>query len=483
MDTVKGYFSMNNLRKLLACISAAAVTAAFSCSEKESLSENSEYSQPNDEFSVPVFYEESSEDDSSAFDISGQYITWLADYDLNPQNNQDRSAALSLFEDIYGAHINFVYADSNEKFIRLASMILSGDEVDMFPYELNALPDGVVKGQYEPLDPYFDIMEIDSGLWDGMRDTIDMFEYNGSHYVVPYAVSNPILITYSRKLMKSEGLDDPYELYLDGKWDWDAMMKMMEKFVSKAESGQTRYGINGCFGQAVIRSTGHTVVKYEDGKFINNINDSAIEKAENFMQKIVSKNLYNSSWSDCFPSSNSTLFYAMGDWSLGKSNAQNPESDLMAVPFPKAPDAEKNYLCCDFSAKMLVRGSQKGEAVAAYIRCERLAAAHEDYKELAKQEALSVQKTDSGNPRPFVTEEQYDAVQSYLESENISPVFDFGYGMGERMYGDGDYTYETRGVMNNFDEAILNGSADSCKSLRDKWTEVIDEAVEQFNKE
>ncbi|MDE7226091.1 MAG: hypothetical protein K2N49_04445, partial [Ruminococcus sp.] len=107
--------------------------------------------------------------------------------------------------------------------------------------------------------------------------------------------------------------------------------------------------------------------------------------------------------------------------------------------------------------------------------------AQEDYKELAKKKALSVKKSDSG--RPFVTEEQYDAIQSYIESENISPVFDFGYGMGESMYGDGNYTYDTRGVMNNLSEAILNGNADSWKSLRERWTKTIDEAVKKFNKE
>ena len=32
-------------------------------------------------------------------DIKGQTIYWLADYDINPKNNQDRSVALSLFED------------------------------------------------------------------------------------------------------------------------------------------------------------------------------------------------------------------------------------------------------------------------------------------------------------------------------------------------------------------------------------------------
>lgn len=475
---------MNKLRRIFAGLAALSwlMTAAVSCQNKEtSTSEDNSRYKTEDEFSVDANEEEVKGEDP--VDISGQTITWLADYDLNPQNNQDRSVALSLFEDVYGAKVNYVQTSSAEKFEKLASMILSGDEVDMFPYEWDAVPNGVTKDQYQPLDPYFDIMGMDDGLWDDMEDVIDMFEYNGEHYVIPYTVSNPLLITYSRKIMESAGLEDPYELYLDGKWDWDAMMKMMESFVSGADEGQTRYGINGWFGQAIVQSTGHTVINYDDGVFSNNINDPEIEKAELLMQEIASKKLYDPEWKDCFPDDGSTLFFAMGDWSLGKSNQKNPDADLMIVPFPKAPDADEYYLCCNFAARMLVKGSQKGEAVAAYIRCERLAETQEDYKKLKKQKSLVVQKTASGVVRSFVTEEQYDALQSYLDTSNVTPMFDFGYGMGERMYGDGDYTYETRGVMDNLTTALLEGNeaVDSWAALRDAWTGVIDEEVKRFN--
>lgn len=477
---------MNTLKRILAGISAMAMmmTAFVSCGKKDessSESENNSRYVEEDQFSVDVDEEEVKGD--SDVDISGQTITWLAEYDLNPQNNKDRAVALSLFEDVYGAKINYVQTSSEDRFTKLASMIMSGDEVDMFPYEWDAVPNGVVKDQYQPLDPYFDIMGINDGLWDDMEDVIDMFEYNGQHYVVPYMISDPLLITYSRTRMQAEGLDDPYELYLDGEWDWDAMMDMMNKFVSGAGDGQTRYGINGWFGQAIIQSTGRTVVNYENGKFVNNIDDPEIEKAELLIQEIADKKLYNPAWVGYFPDDESTLFFAMSDWALGTSNAKNPDSDLMIVPFPKSPEADDNYLCCNFAAKMLVKGSTKGEAVATYIKCERLAAIQEEYKELAKQKALVVEKTASGLTKSYLTEEQYDALQSYLDTDNITPVFDFGYGMGDRMNGEGDYTYETRGVMNNLTSALLEGTGavDSWATLRDAWTGVIDEEITKFN--
>ena len=410
-------------------------------------------------------------------------ITWLADYDINPSGKNDRSVALTLFEDYFGGQINYVSTSSDQKFSKLADMILAGDEVDMFPYEWDAVPNGVSKQQYDALDPYFDTMEIDSDLWDDMSDVIDMFEYNGQHYVVPYSISDPLLITYSRKMMQAEGLDDPYELYEDGKWDWDSFMEMMDTFVANAPSGQTRYGINGWFGQAIIQSTGHTVINYEDGKFVNNIDDPEIEKAELLMQEIAKKQLYRNEWIGYFPDDQSTLFFAMADWALGASNANNEGMDLMIVPFPKAPDADEYYLCCNYGARMLVKGSKHGEAVATYLKCERLAATEESFRADAKAKALIEDRTANGLLRSVITEEQYDALQSYLDPSNTSPMFDFGYGMGERMYGDGEYTYETRGVMNNLTSALLEGSeaVDSWAALRDAWTGVITEEISKFN--
>ena len=82
-----------------------------------------------------------------------------------------------------------------------------------------------------------------------------------------------------------------------------------------------------------------------------------------------------------------------------------------------------------------------------------------------------------------MTEEQYDAIQSYLDPENITPMFDFGYGMGDEMYGSGEYTYETRGVMDNLEKALLEGGeqVDSWATLRDAWTGVVTEKVNEFN--
>lgn len=476
---------MNKLKRTLAAVMAIAAMAltVTSCGDKsDSTAESSEElaTKASEENTLPSADEE--EIKGGDVDLAGTTIVWLSDYDLNPQGMADRSNALALFEDVYGCTIKYEQTTSEEKFNKLGTMIISGDEVDMFPYEWNAIPNGVMNNQYDPLDPYFDVLGMDDDdLWGDMEDVIDTFEYNGSHYVIPYCISDPLLITYSRTMMQAEGLEDPYELYQDGEWDWDSFMSMMQTFVANAPAGQTRYGINGWFGQALIQSTGHTIINYDGTTFENNIQDPQIEKAELLLQDIASNQLYDPSWMGNFPDNQSTLFYAMADWTLGASNAKNPDLDLMIVPFPKDPAADDYYLCCNYGARMLVKNSKKGEAVAAYIRCERLAATQDEYQDIAKQKALIEQKTASGIVTSFITEEQYDALVTYRDPSVIVPMFDFGYGMGSRMYGDGEYTYETRGVMNNLTEALLNGEVDSWAALRDAWTGVINEEIAVYN--
>lgn len=466
---------MNGIKRLLSAVAAAAVFggAAVSCEDgktsEDSIAEITSGTEPVTE---------------AAADVSGQTIVWLADYDLNPANGGPRSTALSLFEDVYGANVKYEFASPSEKYDRLSEMIISGEQVDMFPYEEGAFPNGALNEQYAPLDPYFDSMGMaEDGLWDGMTDVIEKFGYNGQHYVVPYALTDPQVIIYSRNIMSEQELEDPYQLYLDGKWDWNKFMELMEAFVAKASEGEKRYGLCGSCGQALLQSTGRTVVSCNGTEFANNISDPAIEKAELFMQEIASKGLYRSDWENYYPTRHDTLFFAAGDWALGESNAMNPNSDIMVVPFPKAPDADKEYLCCDYAAKMLVRNSTKGAAVAAYIKCERIAAAQEEYKKAAKQAALAEIKTASGKTRSFVTEEQYDVLQSLLDPGKRTPLIDFGYGMGARMYGEGDYNYETSGVMNKLTQALLEGepAADSWETLRDSCSGVIYEEVGRFN--
>ena len=466
---------MSYIKRIIAGTAAMVMLCAVSCDDNKSAENRT---APTENIVPTEAPTESSEEK-----IKGTTITWLADFSLDSQDGSGSPTALSLFRDYYGCDVEFVPIGSDGKYATLEYLLNCGDPIDMFPYDRTAMPQGVVKELFDPLDSYFEIMGVNEGLWDDMKPAMEKLKFNGAYYVMPYSVSSPDLVMYSRKLVKKEKLDDPYELYKQGKWDWDVMMDMMGKFVSNAEAGTLRYGINGSFGEALLASTGKTAVNYENGKFSNNIKDKDIAAAENFMKKISDENLYNPNWHEFYPNDNSTLFYIMGDWALGMTNAKNAKKDIMVVPFPKIPDGDKYYISCDYDAKMLVKWSANPDAVAAYMKCERTAALEDSYKEIEKK-ALSVKEKDAYNKwKPFVTEEQYDAVQSYLETAKENPYFDFGYGMGEKMYGLGDLTYDTRGVMNNLTEAFVNGerAVESWEQMCDDMTEKANDEIKKYN--
>ena len=116
--------------------------------------------------------------------------------------------------------------------------------------------------------------------------------------------------------------------------------------------------------------------------------------------------------------------------------------------------------------------------------CERYAATDDKLALSAKEQALAVEKTGNGVNKSFITGEQYNAIQSYLDTSKVTPAFDPAYGMGSRMYSPGNYSYETRGVMDNLETVLLEepGKADSWDSLRAAMTAIVADEVDKLNK-
>ncbi len=461
MQLPKGAILMNNNWRAISALiaSAAVMISTASCSEK------------NKKTSLETKPTESTTQTSQNVSkpTGNMEITWLADYDLN-RSEGERPTALAIFEDVYGGKINYVQTSPGNKLSKLEEMLAAGEEVDMFPYEDGVFPEGTSRNLFQPLDPYYEELGMDDdGLWDDIKDIAEKFTYKGKHYVIPYALSEPYLLTYSRALFRSEGLDDPYTLYKDGKWDWNAFTDMINKF-SESESTTHHFGISGFYGEAILASTGHTVINFDGNSFTNNIGDPFIESAEAVMNNLRVRWLYNSYWSDMYLHDQNALFYCSRDWSLPISQKYNADYDLMVVPFPKTPGADKNYINCKANARMLVSNSSKGSAVATYLKCERLAVT--ELKDSAKERALK-----------GITEEQYNAIQEYLDLSKVDPVIDFGYGMSSRMYGNGYYTFDTRGVMDNITSVLLESGNpySDWEGLRNSLSPIIDEELTKYN--
>ena len=402
---------------------------------------------------------------STDVDISGKTLKWMGIYDLNPTNDSpERSAELALFEDTYGASIEYIPTTSDKRFDDLATAILGGTSPDIFVYEWLTFPYGISKGQYQPIDS---LIDWEDPMWADVKDTADKFIWKGEHYIAPlgYAFSDTQVLMYNQRLVEEEGLEDPYEMYLNGEWDWNAFEDMMKTFVENG-SGSDRYGIGGWWANAFVYTAGETMVTYDGEKFTNNLNSGNIERAQAVIEDIFKSNLVKRGWigGESAFTSNDLLFYSMGTWAYNAAANSMPDDTIQIVPFPKNPDLDEYYVSNKVSAYMWVKGSENGDVVKAWLDCNRLVNYDEKYKEITKEKFLT---NNSG-----WTSEMYDIAMDFYDSDKFTQAYDYGYGLS---------TYMGDEVMRILYEGIVNELSENWIQTRETYSSIIDEEIAAYN--
>lgn len=404
-------------------------------------------------------------------------LLYLGVQDLNPtKSNKEISTELALFQS-KGGSISYSQTSQFERFDKLADAIMANKDVpDIFNYEWLSFPSQVVKDMYQPVD---DIVNFDDPLWSGVKETADQFVLNGNHYVAPLTFVASSMLCYDKDVIEAEGLDDPYDLYLSGEWDWDAFESLMEEYVSGAEDGTERYGINGFFRQHFIQQTGKTMVNYDSstGVFTSNLKDPDIEKGEEILYNMMKSNLFYTDWvgsaRDAFKKG--CLFYAMGDWAYSGNNSPKEGENWGIVPHPQYPDNPQKITTSDMKAFMWVRGSTKAEAVKCWFECYRTAYSDPEY--------LDTNKAKFMENNPYWTDEMYD-VKMDVQSDDYLMIFDYAFGVSSAL-----------GDVNGFDgniclvDALYNyssqfneeGTQMTWTQVREKYSATVDSEIKSLN--
>ena len=396
-------------------------------------------------------------------DISGKTLKWLGIYDLNPTNDSpERSPELALFEDTYGAKIEYIPTTSDQRFDALATSILGGTSPDIFVYEWRTFPYDISKNQYQPIDS---LVDWEDPKWADVKDVADKFTWKGEHYIAPlgYSFNDTQVLMYNKTTVENEGFDDPYQMYLDGKWDWDAFVNMMKTFVENGNGD--RYGIGGWWANAFVYTAGDTMVTYDGTKFTNNLRSAKIEKAQLVLEDIFKSGLIKTGWigpGDAFVD-DSTLFYAMGTWAYNDAAKSRPEDVIQIVPFPKAPDSDTYYVSNKVFSYMWVQGSENGDCVKAWLDCNRIVNYEESYIQAAKEKYLA--------NNPGWTSEMYDLAMDFYDSDKFTQAYDYGYGISTLM---------SDTVMSILYEGIANEQFESWVAAREEYFSIVDEELKVY---
>jgi multiple sugar transport system substrate-binding protein len=277
--------------------------------------------------------------------------------------------------DMIFVYESVVYAD---RYTRLATLIQAGDSPDIMDYENVNYPYGMYKSMYAPVD---ELLETDGEAWAEFRSDMDQLKWGGHDYAPIYADSNVNrLLWYRKSVAEDAGIDDPYEQFKAGEWDWTAFMDACAAFSSPDEN---KYCIDGWNpDQEFVNTTGKAMIGIENNKLVSNLYDTSIERVMTTIIEQLYKQNYiypraNNAWQINYSAwaNGDTLFFCEGTWEYkGRfkryADAKGwDEDEIQIVPFPKDPEADQHYRQGKLETYMLPAGAQNTDGYKAYIYC------------------------------------------------------------------------------------------------------------------
>lgn len=307
--------------------------------------------------------------------LESKTIKFLSHWDINPEEGESLPVQLSMFQDKYDCRVEWVPTTWENRYSDLSTSVLGGTGVDFFPRDEECLPKGVISGMFQPVDDYID---LDSELWSTVSAAMDKFNFNGKHYALVSSVSANNVVLYNKQTIEEYGLDDPWELYEAGEWNWDTFADMLQEFVEADPDNNC--GLDGWWSElALYRSGGEAFIEAKDGEIVVNMNSAKIEKAMNNMLDlynkglVMDKSLYDWSEQPQFMGEGRELFFITGSWAVMNPpdswTTKIPPENLGMAPVPNSPDAEHPWQDAVLDGFCLAKGAQNPLGVALYVEC------------------------------------------------------------------------------------------------------------------
>lgn len=418
---------MFELKKLVSLLTVFSMPVVFTaCGEKNADSGKKEYTALQQ-----AIAENAEKSDLLTGELENKTIKWLSSWDINSADNDGKStpAFLVAFEERYGGKIEWYQCTHEERYEQLAKAINGNEGIDFFyAGDLDAFPKGAVRSMFVPADDY---INFDSPLWDDVRKLNDTFVWDGKHYIISTRIAGDNCgVIYNRKTIREAGLNDPAELYADGKWNWNTFEEMLKKF---ADPENQRYGIDGWwFEYGLTATSGVAPVSMENGRLVNNLSEPAMERVQNWIYKLY-QNDYIAIGSEAYgwnakPSNigeGKTLFYPCGLYQFYKKSSEWKNifgEDVFFVPMPKDPESEEYYIPVGMEAYAFVKGGRNPEGVGKFLECKRFIMNDTESLAIADRQM----KEDYG-----WTDEMFDMKDSMQKLAEKNPVIDVSRGVSE----------------------------------------------------
>ena len=345
-------------------------------------------------------------------------IVYLGFYDITADQKGTEQCLIFQGEQ-YGGSIDYISTASGDAYYdKLGTLISSDSSPDIVTKDAMLYPGNVSKNLFEPLDDYIDYT---TPLWADMADIIESYAYQGKHYYYPHRITTSFALNYSKTTIEENGLDDPYELYMNGEWTWDAWRNMMIEFCNRDEDNMGFFATDTIL-TSLIATTGTTLIDtHSDGTILNNISDANVTRAMNFYETLYRDGvMYAKQLGDWVSpqtfavNCDKLLFLGMEpEWTYtaATEQLQNPTgvdsdifdtvSEFAFVPFPRDTEADAYYQAYDTYGFLVPKGAKNIEGAIDFINCFRVYDTDEDISAQVREDHV--------NPEPlYYTSGKYE---------------------------------------------------------------------------
>ncbi|HKM33021.1 MAG TPA: extracellular solute-binding protein, partial [Oscillospiraceae bacterium] len=319
------------------------------------------------------------------------------------------------------------------------------------------------------LDDYID---MNSPLWAGVSEVIEQYAWNGEHYYYPWTINNGSVLQYDRDLVSELGLEDPYDLYLQGKWDWNTFSDMVYEFKDlRSDMGENVWGYAGTSltPSSFVATTGKSLVYVsEDGTLAHNIYDKDVERTMDFLTNLKNDGVLGNFQSNAPLADGKILFYSWGLDTLGGYMRALPEKDLFFVPYPRDPNSETYYTPGGSFSYLVIKGSKNIEGAVAFLNSCRVMMTDDEFLALYKDFYVNGTATTRGSG---FTDEQF-ALMMELRGEKSNLIVDVSLGFSQEIRDN---------ITEMYDTGFNPESTDSWQTIRGKYEAAIQAEIDTYN--
>jgi len=332
------------------------------------------------------------------YEITGDTVTLLC-WNSQSEVTSETGAyyeANKLLEENYNCSLKIIRTTYPELPTKAAALVLSNSSPDLIFYKAQDFPSFIKNNIAAETTQYVD---FNDPLWSGLKDTYDIFKYQGKQYFMPYnKIYTDSLIFYWTSFFEDAGLDTPLEIYKKNPDDWT--LSKLKEIMKDVTLDNNRDGIIDMYGLAmhpgemyICCGEDFATLDAQSGRYANNLRSPAFNQYMNFMfdtnadgdnTRLMALNHIAD-----FTAKNAAMMWSQV-WVFNTFAEEITSGAVEFVISPKVDDADEWYVKGRVDGYWMGYNCKNPGGAAAFIACNAYMGANEEYKaqSRAKSKAL-----------------------------------------------------------------------------------------------